>query len=103
VSPHAGKANVGAERTVASALDDRARGFAQNREVSLEQLRMRGRETPETVEGAVDLLVVVPDPRHVDGGLAQLGREFERDGNAALHVDGSATNEVLDAVNHLGA
>ena len=88
--PTAGGPQLDAHGAVAAALDDAVRGFAEDREIRREQVGVRARETAETVEGRLHLLVVVPDPRDVVHGLGELDREGEGDRDAALHVDRAA-------------
>src|SRR5690606_36739639 len=50
-----------------------------------------------------DLLVVVPDPGHVDGWRHQLRSELQLHCDASLHVDGAPTPQVVDPVDGLEA
>ena len=100
VRPQSAKCDRRAGRAVASTLDLCARGLAQDREIALEQVWPVAREPAQAVEGGFDLLVVVPDPGEVDRRRRQLGREFQRDGDAALHVDGAAADEEAVDLDH---
>ncbi|GMA91706.1 hypothetical protein GCM10025869_22350 [Homoserinibacter gongjuensis] len=94
--------DVDPDRAIASALDLAARGLTEDGEVGLEQLGVLAGDATETVEGGVDLFVVVPNPGDVDGGLDELDREREHDGAAALHVDRAAPPQRRTLVDEPG-
>src|SRR5699024_12129098 len=73
-------------------------GFAEEREVRLEQLRALGRDPGEGVVRRGDLLVVVEDPGEVHRGRGGLDGELEEHRDAALHVAGAAARQLLATV-----
>ena len=80
-----------AECAVAAALDGAVGGLAEDREVGVEELGVVAHGSPKAAQLRRDLLVVVPDPGEVDGGLGELDGEGELHGDAGFHVDGAAT------------
>src|SRR5699024_2963873 len=71
VGPHTRGGDVDAHRAVAAASDRGVRGFAEDREVTGQPVRVVAGDPAESVERGVDLLVVVEDPADVPTGLAQ--------------------------------
>jgi 2,3,4,5-tetrahydropyridine-2-carboxylate N-succinyltransferase len=88
------RAHLDSAIAIASALDVGIARFTENGEVPVKQFGLFARETVEPVEGLRDLLVVIPDPRDVDGRIAELERELELHGDTSLHVDCAPSPQV---------
>ncbi len=93
VGAHPGGADVDTHGSVAAALDESAGGFAEDGEVAGEQVRPVAGQSPEAVEVGSDLLVVVPDPGHVDDRVGELRGKLQLHRDPALHVDGAPAPE----------
>ena len=79
-----------AQGAVASALDARAGGLAENRQVRLEPVGVGHERPTEPVALADDLLVVVEDPGDIAARSGQSRGQLQAHRNTALHIDAAA-------------
>src|SRR5204863_4306941 len=87
--------NLSPQSALAAALDGTVGRFEENREVGVKDLRPVPREVREPVELRVDLLALVEDVGDVAARLSNLAGELELDGDAALHIDGAAADQLV--------
>ncbi len=99
---HAVRDHVETHRAVAAGLDAARRGFADDREIALDPIRVVFDDTAQTVVLGGHLLVVIEDEGQVHLRVGQRGREVEQHRVGGLHVGGAAPPHHRRARVHLG-
>ena len=79
-----------AHRALAAGLDHAVGRLAEQGDVARQQVGPLGEQAAEAVVLGVDLLGLVEDVGHVDGGLGHGAGQLEHDGQAGLHVGRAA-------------
>ncbi|CRH73682.1 Uncharacterised protein [Chlamydia trachomatis] len=85
-------------RSIATTLNLSIRGFAEDRELTINPIGMIAIDAPQPIQGSRNFLVIVENPCHVMFRFIQLQRNIQGSGHTAEHVNRTPASYPLDPI-----